>query len=195
VRIRQLLVFLPVLLFVSTIAARADRIPVSGIPDPDIDISDPPCSECPPGVGLTFTFSADVAGGGIVSLQNVSGVTWENLLITTGNTPFFVDPGSILCRTNAFVSCIPQNLGGGMTGIFFSGVNTVFHGIPNLDAFTINLNDFVIEPGIASGSWGANRSFVAVANIPEPATLTLVGVGLAALVAARNLVGRPGSRT
>jgi hypothetical protein len=199
VRVRRLVVFLPLLLLASAIMARADRIPLSGIPDPDIDISDPPCSvECPPGVGLTFTFSADADGGGIISLQNVSGQTWTSLLITTGSTPFFVDPSSILCLTNAFVSCVPLNLGGGTIGIFLSGTNNsgtnnFFHGIPNLDAFTINLNDFVGDP--TAGSWGANRSFAAIANMPEPATLTLVGVGLAALVVTRKLVGRPGSRT
>jgi len=194
VKVRRLVVFLPFLLFASAIMARADRIPLSGIPDPDMDISDPPCSvECPPGVGLKFTFSADADGGGIISLQNVSGQAWTSLLITTGSSPFFVDPGSILCRTNAFVSCVPLNLGGGTTGIFFSGTDSFFHGIPNLDAFTINLNDFVGDS--TTGSWGANRPFAGLASTPEPATLALVGVGLATLVVTRKSVGRPGSRT
>src|SRR5262245_14537415 len=137
VRINWFVVFLSVLLFGSASAARADTIPLGSvplgaIPDPDIDISDPPCVEaCPPGVGLTFTFSADATGGGIVSFTNISGQTWTSLLITTGSTPFFVDPGSIVCTTNAFVNCVPQNLGGGTTAIYLSGTNEFFHGIPN----------------------------------------------------------------
>src|SRR5262245_51360605 len=124
--------------------ARADWIPPNGIPDPDIDISDPPCSvECPPGVGLMFTISAVADGGLLITIQNVSGQAWTSLLVTTGSTPFFVDPSSILCTTNAFVSCVPLSLGGGTTGILFSGTNSFFQGIPNLDAFAINLNDFV----------------------------------------------------
>ena len=182
----RLVVFLAFLLLVSVTMARADGIS-STIPDPEIEISDPLCFEdCPPGVGLTFTFSADAFGGGILSFHNVSGQTWTNLLITTGSNPFFVDPSAIQCRTNAFVSCVPLNLGGGTTGIFFFGTNDSFHGIPNFDAFEINLNDTF--GGASGGSWGANRSFVAAANVPEPATLTLFAVGLAALVARRKLV-------
>ena len=194
-RINWLVALVSVLLFASASVARADSIPLGAIPDPDIDISDPPCIEgCPPGVGLTFTFSADASGGGIVSFTNISGETWTTLLITTGSIPFFVDPTSIVCTTNAFVRCIPQNLGGGTTAIYLSGTNEFFHGIPNLDVFTINLNDF----DSSSGSWGANRSFAAAANVPapvpEPRTLTLLGAGLGALMAYRKLVGSPCSR-
>jgi PEP-CTERM motif len=192
VRINRLVALVSVLLFASANVARADSIPLGDIPDPDIDISDPPCTEgCPPGVGLTFTFSADASGGGVVSFTNVSGETWTTLLITTGSTPFFVDPASIVCTTNAFVSCTPQNLGGGTTGIYLSGTNEFFHGIPNLDVFTINLRPFD-----SSSSWGANRSFAAAANVPvpEPRTLILLGAGLGALAAYRKLIGSPGSR-
>jgi hypothetical protein len=198
VRINWLVVFLSVLLFASASVARADTIPLGSvplgaIPDPDIDISDPPCIEgCPPGVGLTFTFSANASGGGIVSFTNISGQTWTSLLITTGSTPFFVDPGSIVCTTNAFVNCVPQNLGGGTTAIYLSGTNEFFHGIPNLDVFTINLND----SDSSSGSWGANRSFAAAANVPvpEPATLILLGAGLGAIVVHRKIIASRASR-
>jgi hypothetical protein len=194
VRINWLVVLVSVVLFASVTVARADDIPSGGI-DPDIDISDPPCNpfeDCPPGVGLTFTFSANASGGGILTFTNVSGENWTTLLITTGSIPFLVDPALIVCTTNAFVSCTPQSLGGGTTGIYLSGTNDFFHGIPNFDVFTINLNDF----GSSTGSWGANRSFAAAANVtlPEPLTLTLLGAGLGALVAYRKLIGSPGSR-
>jgi hypothetical protein len=182
-------------LLASATLARADGIPT----DPDIDVSDPACiTDCPAGVGLNFIFGANAFGGGIVSLTNASGQDWKSLLITTNSDPFFVNPGSITCITNAFLNCLVEDLQGGMTGMYLSGVlapppgseedadDAGPHGILNGDAFSINLND----NDSSTGSWGADRDFSASANVPnpvpEPNTLSLLAAGLGALVGGRK---------
>jgi PEP-CTERM motif len=171
-------------LLASVALARADGIPT----DPNIDVSDPPCvSDCPPAAGLTFAFGSNAAGGGIVQFTNASGQNWTNLLITAGGDPFFVDESAITCTSNAFLNCAVEDLEGGMSGIFLSGVlpsNSEFgaRGIFSGDAFSINLNDV----DSSGGSWGADRDFSAAANVPEPNTLYLLAIGLAGLLVRRK---------
>ena len=176
-------------LLASATLARADGIPT----DPDIDVSDPPCmSDCPPAAGLTFAFGSNEFGGGIVRFTNTSGQDWTSLLITAGGDPFFVDESAITCTTNAFLNCVVEDLEGGTSGIFLSGVlprnSEEFgdRGIFNGDAFAINLNDI----GSSTGSWGVDRDFSASANVPdplpEPNTLSLLAAGLGALLGGRK---------
>ena len=186
------------ILLVSATVVHADGVPV----DPKMVVNDPLCFEgCGTALESTvFSFSSNANGGGFLTFQNVSGLTWTSLLIETGSDPFNVPANSVTCQTNAFLSCQVSDLAGGITAMFFSGTNgeTVL-GIPNDFNFTINLNDDLpgggtnVDPG-GSGGWGANRIFNAAANVPspvpEPATLTLMGVGIGALVARKKLRGR-----
>ena len=186
-------------LLASATLARAD-----GITDPDMDVSDPACtSDCPAGVGLNFIFGANAFGGGIVSMTNTSGQDWKSLLVTTNSDPFFVNPGSITCITNAFLNCLVEDLQGGMTGMYLSGVlppdgdadDAGPHGILNGDAFSINLND----NDSSTGSWGADRDFSASANVPnpvpEPNMLSLLAAGLGALLGGRKFRNLLGARS
>jgi hypothetical protein len=187
-------VFLAALLLGSAAFAHADGVPV----DPVIDVSDPlTCGEGCTSVGqdLSFIFFSDGAGGGINLFQNNSGMSWFNLLVETGSSPFNVPASTVTCTSNAFQTCQVSDLAGGITAMFLSGLSETFTGIPNGAFFTIELNDI---KGIDGGSWGPFREFDAKANttnpVPEPATLTLLGVGLGALVAKRAKRWLPSQR-
>ena len=191
-------VFLAILLMASAAVASAD-----GLADPKMIVSDPPCFEgpCPGPVGLTFSFRSNAFGGGFLTFTNESDFDWTSLLIETGSDPFNVPANTIVCQTNAFLSCVVSDLGGGITAMYLSGVTApgcefgCANGIPDFDTFTINLNgeanDPVSEDPNGSGGWGALRNFDASANVPapvpEPATLTLMAVGMGAFLAKKRL--------
>jgi PEP-CTERM motif len=191
-------VFLLLLLMGSSVLAYADGVPV----DPRMDVSDPDCpATCPiPIEGTSFAFTSNNTGGGFFTFQNVSGTDWTSLLVETGSIPFNVPANTVTCTTNAFLSCQVFDLAGGVTAMYFSGVNSDSElgpfGILNNFVFTVNLNDLLAsgapntDPN-GSGGWGSGRDFTATANaptpVPEPATLTLMGIGIAALLAKNKL--------
>lgn len=179
------------LLFGLATVVRAD-----GVPDPKMDVSDPTCLEgsCTSLNSTVFSFTSNGNGGGFLTFQNNSKFDWTSLLIETGSDPFNVPANTVTCTTNAFKSCQVSDLAGGVTAMYFSGVNSVSSelgpfGILIGTVFTINLNDTGTATD-GSGGWGAFRNFDAAANVPvptpEPATMTLLGVGIVALVARRR---------
>ena len=194
-------VLLAILLMGSAAIAHAD-----GLADPRMIVSDPPCFEgpCPNPVGLTFSFTSNANGGGFFEFTNESDFDWTSLLIETGSDPFTVPPNLISCQTNAFLSCVVSDLGGGVTAMYLSGVTApgcefgCANGIPDFDIFTINLNGEadspVDESPDGSGGWGSGRNFSASANVPppvpEPATITLMAAGLGVFFAKKKLGNR-----
>ena len=139
--------------------------------DPGIHVDDPQGPGTP--VGLSFTFTSDASGGGLLNFINTSGVTFTTL-------EFNVPPPSplapIVCGGNAFTNCFRQFLveGGFATIDFFGGP-----GIPDGTPFQIDLG--------ASG-WTPNATFEAFANesdeeepTPEPGVITLFASGVAAI--------------
>ena len=194
------------LLLVSAVVVHADSLPA----DPKMVVNDPICEESciTPVLETMFTFMSNGNGGGFLTFQNESSVNWTTLLIKTGNIPFPVPADTITCQSNAFETCQVVNVGGGVTAMFLSGTGgggeeLDFNGIPNGVVFTINLNDNVdgvpnFNPN-GSGGWGANRAFFATANatgvVPEPASLTLLGLGMCALAAKYKLRGRQKSHS
>jgi hypothetical protein len=201
------LLFVLILLMGSSALAYADGVPV----DPRMDVSDPSCKEvspCTPVEGTNFSFTSNNNGGGFLEFQNESGTNWTSLLVETGSIPFNVPADSVTCTTNAFLSCQVFDLAGGVTAMYFSGVNTDDSdfgpfGILNASIFSVNLNDLIngapnTDPN-GSGGWGSDRLFTATANasspVPEPATLTLMGIGFGALLVKNKLRSRRSARS
>jgi len=156
--------------------ANADTIPGS---DPRIIINDPVCTSSFTITSPQFTFQADPTGQGLICIENGTGMDLINLSITVIQPPGTTFPTDFVCGGDAFQNCVfTQN--GNVLNIFFSGVNATFPGLRDQYEFEIDL----LSPG---GGWGSNVQFSAAANVPEPGTLTLLGIGLAALTVRRRM--------
>jgi hypothetical protein len=209
-------VFLAIFLMGSAGLAYADGLPV----DPRMDTSDPPCTgaSCPSPVGPNqgITFAANAQGGGIFlgtneSASDSSTGQWDSLLLTF--KPPSGGVGPISCTSGAeggqpFDSpCSMSTEDDGTVDLFYTDScegDSCPNGIPNNDIFKITLNDL----GVTTGSWPAGltflgypntnpgtedsltTTFVPLSEVPEPATLTLMGAGLATLLAKKKLRSR-----
>jgi hypothetical protein len=209
------LAIIVIVLIGSAGVARADGLPV----DPKMDVSDPTCTtdSCPnpvgPNQGFQFTVvpnsPGSTVGGGVFMATNNSGIQWTSLLFTFPTADI-----SISCTSGAggnapFQSPCTQSFeaDGTITDLFYT--NTCFEegpcpsGITPNDIFTISLNDL----GLTTGSWPVGLTFTAYANMtagnetppsggfvtltamPEPATLTLLAIGVGALLAKQRFRG------
>jgi PEP-CTERM motif-containing protein len=205
-------VLLTVLLMGTAAFAHADGIPV----DPVTDVSDPQCPQntvCPTPIGPNqgFQFTTNAQGGGIFMGTNESAMgdsngLWSSLLFTFKSS--LVTAAQVSCTSSAGTNptapfqspCSKTTETDGTVDLLYSrfcdftGCSTR-PGLPNNDIFTINLN--AVIPG---DIWPAGLTFNAYPNanrnvsgfqiltetVPEPGTLTLLGIGLGVLVAKRR---------
>lgn len=142
----------------------------------------------------SFTFMANVNGGGVYNFENASPNTWSALefFVTLPNNSLIAcGPGPI------FRTCSVQV-------VSTTGPNSVYEmafnapqngiGITPTSIFGLDLNDDINgQPNFSqsgSGGWGPNNMFnvTTVLAMPEPADAGLLGAGLFALglIARRN---------
>ncbi len=166
-------------------------------------MQDPLCSNGTPGAvevdGTSFSFSANANGTStnpnspnlqFLCFFNASGVTWNNILVTVEPGSPVVAASSVFCDspTNAFgtaFTCQVNSDGNGdLTSIFFFAAQGQT-GIPFLSNLLIDLNPCGVHGEVCSGNgdagttpWPANFGFEAVANVPEPTSIALLGTGL-----------------
>jgi len=134
--------------------------------DPGIHVDDPQGTGTP--VGLTFTFTSDALGGGLLSFTNTSGVTFVNLQI---DVPPPLPLAPITCGGNAYIHCFQQ-----ATVAEFATID--FFGGPGI------LNGALFQIDLGATGWTPDATFEAFANqaisTPEPGALLMLATGASA---------------
>ncbi len=171
-----------------------------------IQTSDPTCTGTPIFDGDTISFTVQ-DGGGVFSFCNETSSNWTNLLVALSTT---IPVGQIDCETTNFKSCqLYTTDQPNAVYAFFSGVCenvaacTKYTGVPIGGELTIDMNctgdtcapgSPFFPPDWNPGTGGTVYTDVPTDGngnpkqfppVPEPASLVLVGTGLAAGIVKR----------
>jgi hypothetical protein len=127
----------------------------------------------------TFGFGSDANGGGDYAFTNDSGQNWTRLDFIFSLPQLEV----ITCQTDLYATCTQTTTNtpnGVMYDLIMSGQMTPGDAIDATTSFSINLNNGGSTTA-DGGSWPVDTDFTALANVPEPASVALGGLGLLVL--------------
>ncbi|HXN22203.1 MAG TPA: PEP-CTERM sorting domain-containing protein [Candidatus Dormibacteraeota bacterium] len=189
-------VFLLIMLLVGGGTAKADSVPI----DPDMIPTDaggcgvtsfgpgqPDPAFSPQIVQSIFNFSANAVGGGGAScpeaFRNGSGSSWTGLTVTLQGfnpSPCNVSGSDLFLFHSCTFDADTNTATMAFWGVGWGTLNDqrfFFKGILDGGDFFMNLGEKGWPPGDNSRTMGP---FTAVATVPEPASVVLISVGLAA---------------
>jgi PEP-CTERM motif len=186
--LRKLLFGCP-LVFLCAISVRADSMASN---DPKIIVGRG--SDATPITSLNFSLPVNSSGGGFFDFENASGQDWVGLILTV-TFPNAADAkaAAVSCTTDIFSNCLNSRHGTTLTITFGGGgmiVPCLTSICPADSEFIVDLNDADTlthhgNPG-GKGGWRNDLIQVQALTTPEPATYSLLLLGLIAIPLSRK---------